>query len=96
MADPEDIQCMGRDTGERKQGSQVSSSLLKKSEAKEHSCFPGFQADAQLTTERKLPFPFKILTTVSNKSHGPTSLGKELQFPISLKAKASSRATYKI
>ena len=67
-----------------------------KSEAKEHSCFPGFQADAQLTTERKLPFPFKILTAVSNKSHGPTSLGKELQLPISLKAKASSRATYKI
>ena len=74
----------------------MSSFLLKKSEAKEHSCFPGFQANAQLTTERKLPFPFKILTAVSNKSHGPTSLGKELQLPISLKAKASSRATYKI
>ena len=97
LANPEDIQCMGPGIlGRGSRGSQVSSFLLKKSEVKEHSCFPGFQANAQLTTERKLPFPFKSLTTISNKSHGPTSLGKELQFPITLKAKAASRATYKI
>lgn len=97
LANPGDIQCMEPGYwGEEAGGFQVSSFLLKKSEVKEHSCFPGFQANTQLTTERKLPFLFKSLTTISNKSHGPTSLGKELQFPIILKAKAATRTTYRI
>ena len=85
-----------KDTGERKQGLPSVFLPSKKSEVEEHSCFPGFQANTQVTTEKKLPFPFKSLNTASNKSHGPTSLSKELQFSITLKAKAATRTTYRI
>ena len=96
LANPEDIQCMEQGYWERKQGLPSVFLPSKKSEVEEHSCFPGFQANTQVTTEKKLPFPFKSLNTASNKSHGPTSLRKELQFSITLKAKAATRTTYRI
>ena len=93
---PRIFSAWSKDTGERKQGLPSVFLPSKKSEVKEHSCFPGFQANTQVTTETKLPFPFKSLNTTCNKSHGPTSLGKELQFSITLKAKAATRTTYRI